>query len=61
MCCRHQVLIGEMNNIENKNVETVEARERITDLYKDGAVDNIAPGPSVPEEEIQDEISNTER
>ena len=29
-------------------------------LYKDGTVGTTAPGPSVPEQEIQDEFSHTE-
>ena len=42
------------------NVETAEPQERIDDLVKDGAVGTTAPDPNVPEQEIQDEFSNTE-
>ena len=41
------------------NVETAEPQERITGLVEDGAVGTTAPGPNVPEMEIQDEFSNT--
>ena len=44
-----------MNNKENKNME------RITGLDEDGAVGTTAPGPSVPEEEIQGELSNADK
>ena len=42
------------------NVETPEPQERITGLDEDGAAGTTAPRPSVPEEEIQDEIYNNE-
>ena len=42
------------------NVETAEPQERIANLVKDGAVGTTAPDPNVPEQEIQDEFSNTE-
>ena len=42
------------------NVETAEPQERITSLDKDGAVGTTAPGPKVPEDEIQDKISSTD-
>ena len=40
------------------NVETATPQERIPALDKDGAVGTTAPGPSVPKEGIQDEISS---
>ena len=40
------------------NVETAEPQERILGLEEDRVVGTTAPGPRVPEEEIQDEISN---
>ena len=43
------------------NVETAEPQERIAGLVEDGAIGTTAPGPNVPEMEIQDEFSNTER
>ena len=43
------------------NIETVEPQERITGLNKDGAVGTTAPGPSVPEKEIQYDFFNAER
>ena len=42
------------------NVETDEPQERIASLDENGAVGTTAPGPNVPEVEIQDEFSNTE-
>ena len=41
-------------------METIEPQERIASLDEDGAVGTTAPGPNVPEEEIQDKISNAE-
>ena len=42
------------------NVETADPQERIADLVKDGAIGTTAQDPKVPEQEIQDEFSNTE-
>ena len=42
------------------NVETAEPQERITSLDEDGAFGTTAPGPNVPMQEIQEEISNKE-
>ena len=57
---RHQLLIGEMNNIEIMNMDTAEPQERIASLDEDGEAGTTAPGPKIPKVVIQDAFSNTE-